>query len=79
MSPKFLLAKDFNITRVPIDLLLELVQAELTVDDILREYPHLKRETVSTVLRVAKDVHNDGELLEVKVSKESPVLAYAFL
>ncbi len=31
-------------TRIPVDLLLELVDAGLSVDDILKEYPHLKRE-----------------------------------
>ena len=44
-------------TRIPIDLLLELVQEGFTVDDILREYPHMNREDVLTVLKVAKDVH----------------------
>lgn len=36
--------------RVAVDLLLELVDAGLNVDDILREYPHLKREDVLMVL-----------------------------
>lgn len=36
-------------TRVPVDLLLELVDAGLNVDDILGEYPHLKREDVLVV------------------------------
>jgi len=44
-------------TRIPIDLLLELVQEGFTVDDILSEYPHMNREDVLTVLKVAKDVH----------------------
>jgi uncharacterized protein (DUF433 family) len=39
-------------TRVPVDLLLELVDAGLSVEDILREYPHLKREDVLMVLHV---------------------------
>ena len=36
-------------TRIPVDLLLELVDAGLSVDDILKEYPHLKREDVLMV------------------------------
>ena len=36
------------------DLLLELVDAGFSVDDILSEYPHLKREDVLTVLKVAQ-------------------------
>ncbi len=44
-------------TRISVDLLLELVSAGLNVDDILREYPHLKREDVLMVLQVAKKAH----------------------
>ena len=41
-------------TRIPVDILLELVDAGFSVDDILSEYPHLKREDVLTVLKVAR-------------------------
>ncbi len=44
-------------TRVPVDLLLELVGAGLNVDDILREYPHLKKKDVLMVLHVARKAH----------------------
>ena len=44
-------------TRIPVDLLLELVDAGLSVDDILIEYPHLKREDVLMVLQVARKAH----------------------
>jgi uncharacterized protein (DUF433 family) len=44
-------------TRIPVDLLLELVDAGLRVDDILREYPHLKRGDVLIVLQVARKAH----------------------
>lgn len=39
-------------TRISVDLVLELFGAGLSVDDILREYPHLKREDVLMVLRL---------------------------
>ncbi len=41
-------------TRIPVDLLRELVDAGFSVDDILSEYPHLRREDVLTVLHVAR-------------------------
>ena len=44
-------------TRIPVDLLLELVDAGLSVDDILKEYPQLKREDVLAVLRVSRNAH----------------------
>ena len=44
-------------TRIPVDLVLEMFAAGLSIDDILREYPHLKREDVLMVLHVAKKAH----------------------
>ncbi len=44
-------------TRIPVDLLLELFGAGLSVDDILREYPHLRREDLLMVLHLAKKAH----------------------
>ncbi len=44
-------------TRIPLDLLLELVDAGLSVDDILKEYPHLKGEDLLMVLQVARKAH----------------------
>jgi uncharacterized protein (DUF433 family) len=42
-------------TRIAVDLLLELVSGGLSLHNILREYPHLKREDVLMVLHVAKE------------------------
>ena len=44
-------------TMIPVDLLLELFGAGLSVDDILREYPHLGREDLLMVLHLAKKAH----------------------
>lgn len=44
-------------TRIPVDLLLELVDAGMRVDDILKEYPHLERDDLLMVLHVAKKAH----------------------
>jgi len=44
-------------TRIPVDLVLEMFAAGLSIDDILREYPHLKREDVLMVLHLAKKAH----------------------
>ena len=41
-------------TGIAVELLLELVEAGLSVDDILREYPHLNRDDVIKVLQVQK-------------------------
>ena len=44
-------------TRVSVDLLLELVNVDLSLNDVLKEYPHLKRDDVLMVLHVAKKAH----------------------
>ncbi len=38
-------------TRISVDLLLELVSAGLSLEDALREYPHLMREDVLSLLQ----------------------------
>ncbi len=53
-------------TRVPVELVLELVQAGYSVDEILKEYPHLKRDMLPDVLRFAKRVHESVKYERVK-------------
>lgn len=53
-------------TRVPVELVLELVQAGYSVDEILKEYPHLKRDMLIDVLRFAKRVHESVKYERVK-------------
>ena len=58
-------------TRIPVDLLLELVDAGLSVDDILGEYPHLKREDVLMVLQVARKAHETIRYERLRSATES--------
>jgi uncharacterized protein (DUF433 family) len=44
-------------TRIPVDLILEMVQSGYSVDEIVSEYPHLDRRDVLEILRFAKLVH----------------------
>ena len=43
-------------TRITVNLILEEVSYGRTVDDILREYPHLTREGVQAALDFAREV-----------------------
>ena len=43
-------------TRIPVYLILELLANGWSVDDILREYPHLTREDVLAAIRYAAKV-----------------------
>lgn len=53
-------------TRIPVELILELVQAGYSVEEILKEYPHLKADTLLEVLRFAKRVHESVTYEKVK-------------
>lgn len=46
-------------TRIPLDLVLELFEAGLSVDEIAEQYPTLKRNTLKTVLEIARIVHEN--------------------
>jgi uncharacterized protein (DUF433 family) len=43
-------------TRIPVYFILELIANGWTIDDILREYPHLSREDVLAAVRYAAKV-----------------------
>ena len=53
-------------TRIPVELVLEMVQAGYSVNEILKEYPHLKRATLLEVLRFARRVHESVKYDKVK-------------
>ena len=42
-------------TRITVELILELLSGGATVEDILREYPHLTREGITGALAFAAD------------------------
>ncbi len=44
-------------TRVPVQIILEYVEDGATIDEILDDYPHLTRDAVREVIRLAKIAH----------------------
>lgn len=42
-------------TRITVELILEMLSAGATVDDVLHEYPHLTRESIGAALAFAAD------------------------
>jgi uncharacterized protein (DUF433 family) len=54
-------------TRISVELVLDLLSSGLTVEEILRQYPHLKREDILACLEYAKqrlkqeEVHLTGQ------------------
>jgi len=43
-------------TRIPVYLILELLAAEMSVDDVLKEYPELTREDIRAALEYASKI-----------------------
>lgn len=63
-DPKVLAGKPLvRGTRIPVYLILELLAAGNTREDILREYPQLKEEDIVAAIEYASQVLR-GELLE---------------
>jgi uncharacterized protein (DUF433 family) len=53
-------------TRIPVELILEMVQSGYSVDEIVSEYPHLKRHDLVQILKLAKGVHEAVTYEKVK-------------
>jgi uncharacterized protein (DUF433 family) len=43
-------------TRIPVDLIFELIGANVSIEEIIEDYPALTREIIAQLLRIAKDV-----------------------
>jgi len=51
-------------TRIPVYFILELLSNGWSIDDILREYPHLSREDVLTAIRYAAKVLREEVIIK---------------
>jgi len=57
MDPEVLSGKPvIKGTRIPVYLILELLAAEMSVDDVLKEYPKLTREDIQAALEYASKI-----------------------
>lgn len=59
-------------TRVPVALIFELIGLSYTIDEILKEYPHLNRQIIIKIVDLGKDAIENlsKENLEKVLSKE---------
>lgn len=56
-KPKVLYGKPvIKNTRIPVDLLLEKLSEGETIDDLMKAYPHLKREDIFAALAFAAEM-----------------------
>lgn len=57
VDPKVMVGKPIiKGTRITVEFIIELLAANWTVDQILKEYDHLHREDIQACLRYAKEV-----------------------
>ena len=58
-------------TRIPVELVVELAELGYSVDQIVEEYPHLSKEVITAVLKLAKRVHEAVSYDKVKAVVEA--------
>ena len=63
VDPKILAGKPIiKGTRISVEFILELMSSGMTVEDILKEYPHLKRQDILAALEYATRVLRHEEV-----------------
>ncbi|MFX1532528.1 MAG: DUF433 domain-containing protein [Promethearchaeota archaeon] len=59
-------------TRIPVALIFELIGLNYSISEILKEYPHLNRDVVVTILNIGKDANKNLTNVDIDaiISKE---------
>jgi len=59
-------------TRIPVALIYELIGLNYSITEILKEYPHLNRDVVITILNIGKDANKNLSNIDIDaiISKE---------
>ncbi|OGG17677.1 hypothetical protein A2721_03165 [Candidatus Gottesmanbacteria bacterium RIFCSPHIGHO2_01_FULL_47_48] len=62
-NPKILRGKPIiSGTRISVELIMDLLSANLTTDQIIKEYPHLTKESVLAAINFAKNAVQKEEI-----------------
>jgi len=66
VNPKVMTGKPIiKGTRIPVEQILRLLAKGLTFDDILKDYPHLKKEDITAALLYAAKVMGREEIYPI--------------
>jgi len=59
-------------TRIPVALIYELIGLDYSISEILKEYPHLNRDVIVTILNIGKDANENLMNVDIDdiISKE---------
>jgi uncharacterized protein (DUF433 family) len=67
-NPKILGGKPIiKGTRIPVALIYELIGLNYSISEILKEYPHLNRDVIITLLNIGKDANKN--LINVNIDE----------
>ena len=72
-NPKILGGKPIiKGTRIPVALVYELIGLNYSISEILKEYPHLNRDIIITLLNIGKDANKNLINVDINtnISKE---------
>ena len=50
-------------TRIPVYLILEMIEYGLSFEQVLEEYPHITKEDIQACLKFAKTIINNEEIM----------------
>lgn len=69
MNPKILGGKPIiKGTRISVELILELIRSGMSFDEILKEYPHLKKAQIEATLVFAKHAVSREEIVPLELA-----------
>ena len=70
LNPEILAGKPIiEGTRISVEFVVELLSSGMTINEILKEYPHLKKEDILEALKYAAAVLRNEEIYQIKTIK----------
>ena len=70
LNPEILAGKPIiEGTRISVEFVVELLSSGMTINEILKEYPHLKKEDILEALKYAAAVLRNEEIYPIKTIK----------
>ena len=70
LNPEILAGKPIiEGTRISVEFVVELLSSGMTINEILKEYPHLKKEDILEALKYAAAVLRNEEIYPIRTSK----------
>ena len=77
VNPEILKGKPVIIgTRISVEFILELLALGMTVDEIVQEYPHLKKENILEAIDYARESLKHEEIIHFSAKAESNCSRY---